>query len=504
MLKIQPTFAALQLSRLTLAASLPAASCKMSTADGAVRPPRAADAPEEFKHQPELKPSSAFLFPLGYKDAAYQWWTSLAPQAVERNLLKLMPHLKEANDSITNIDTLDRPDPYGTRVWRRTMVHLSGKNRALNEVTVERVGEETEDALVMIHGYGAGLGFFYKNFEPLSRMRGLKLYALDMLGMGNSTRPPFKIHAKKKEDQVLEAESWFIDALEEWRKARKLEQFTLLGHSLGGYLAVSYAIKYPGRLKKLILASPVGVPEDPYAVNASMPDPNSSSMANEFTEDQQSTTEHAGTLSKHKPASNVLRRPLPGWFVWLWDQNISPFSIVRMSGPLGPRFVSGWSYRRFNHLPQLESQALHDYSFSIFKQKGSGEYALAYILAPGAYARRPVINRIQEVGRQLIPQPDGAPPKRETGLPIVFMYGENDWMDVAGGLAAQEKLNDRRLKALLHGTEEEKRNENGTTKVLLIPKAGHHLYLDNPEEFNDMIRKELEETRADERRKRGL
>jgi cardiolipin-specific phospholipase len=175
-----------------------------------------------------------------------------------------------------------------------------------------------------------------------------------------------------------------------------------------------------------------------------------------------------------------------------------------MSGPLGPRFVSGWSYRRFNHLPQLESQALHDYSFSIFKQKGSGEYALAYILAPGAYARRPVINRIQEVGRQLIPQPDGAPPKRETGLPIVFMYGENDWMDVAGGLAAQEKLNDRRLKALLHGTDEEKRNENGTTKVLLIPKAGHHLYLDNPNEFNDMIRKELEETRADERRKRGL
>ncbi|RSL90098.1 hypothetical protein CEP52_014694 [Fusarium oligoseptatum] len=504
MLKIQPTFAALQLSRLTLAASLPAASCKMSTAEGAVRPPRAADAPEEFKHQPELKPSSAFLFPLGYKDAAYQWWTSLAPQAVERNLLKLMPHLKEANDSITNIDTPDRPDPYGTRVWRRTMVHLSGKNRALNEVTVERVGEETEDALVMIHGYGAGLGFFYKNFEPLSRMRGLKLYALDMLGMGNSTRPPFKIHAKKKEDQVLEAESWFIDALEEWRKARKLEQFTLLGHSLGGYLAVSYAIKYPGRLKKLILASPVGVPEDPYAVNASMPDPDSSSLANEFTEDQQSTTEHSGTLSKHKPASNVLRRPLPGWFVWLWDQNISPFSIVRMSGPLGPRFVSGWSYRRFNHLPQLESQALHDYSFSIFKQKGSGEYALAYILAPGAYARRPVINRIQEVGRQLIPQPEGAPPKRETGLPIVFMYGENDWMDVAGGLAAQEKLNDRRLKALLHGTEEEKRNENGTTKVLLIPKAGHHLYLDNPEEFNDMIRKELEETRADVRRKCGL
>lgn len=47
----------------------------MST-DGTVRPPhggRVADAPEEIKHQAELKPSHAFLFPLGYKDAAYQW-----------------------------------------------------------------------------------------------------------------------------------------------------------------------------------------------------------------------------------------------------------------------------------------------------------------------------------------------------------------------------------------------------------------------------------------------
>lgn len=46
----------------------------MST-DGAVRPPHGGrvDAPEEIKHQAELKPSHAFLFPLGYKDAAYQW-----------------------------------------------------------------------------------------------------------------------------------------------------------------------------------------------------------------------------------------------------------------------------------------------------------------------------------------------------------------------------------------------------------------------------------------------
>ena len=38
-------------------------------------------------------------------------------------------------------------------------------------------------------------------------------------------------------------------------------------------MAVAYALKYPGHLNKLILASPVGIPEDPYAVNADMPEP---------------------------------------------------------------------------------------------------------------------------------------------------------------------------------------------------------------------------------------
>jgi cardiolipin-specific phospholipase len=385
------------------------------------------------------------------------------------------------------------------------MVKLSGKNRALNEFSVERVGEETEETLVMLHGYGAGLGFFYKNFEPITRIPGLKLYALDMLGMGNSSRPPFKIHAKSREDQVIEAENWFVDALEEWRKAKKIERFTLLGHSLGGYLAISYALKYPGHLKKLILASPVGIPENPYAVNDALPDPQQSTVQNEVLQDQDTIVEsgNPGRLEKAQRAPPTAPlRPLPSWLVWLWDANISPFSFVRLTGPLGPRFVSGWTARRFNHLPSDEASILHDYSFSIFKQKGSGEYALSYILAPGAYARRPAIDRIQDIGRQVIREEDGKKIK-ENGIPIVFMYGDKDWMDVNGGLKAEEKLNARKAEILKHGTEEEKRNENGSARVVIISKAGHHLYLDNAEDFNDVLRKEIEDTMEAERRKRN-
>jgi cardiolipin-specific phospholipase len=390
------------------------------------------------------------------------------------------------------------------------MVPLPGKNRALNEFSIERVGEPVEDNLVILHGYGAGLGFFYKNFEPLSRPEGWKLYALDMLGMGNSSRPPFSVHAKDKDAKIAEAEAWFVDALEDWRKARNIDKFTLMGHSLGGYLSIAYALKYPGHLKKLILASPVGLPADPYAVNEDLPEPSVSTLENEFTQDQDTVvrdSRNKATVANQKPgtkgtnATNAPKRRMPGWFAWLWDANVSPFSIVRFTGPLGPRFVSGWTSRRFNHLPEDESKSLHDYAFSIFRQRGSGEYALPYLLAPGAFARKPMVERIDGVGRQTVAKPDGTTLK-ETGVPVVLMYGENDWMDVAGGLDAEERLKKARVRALLENTDEEKRRENGSAKVIIVPKAGHHLYLDNADHYNAAILKEMAETR--EHGRKGL
>lgn len=174
--------------------------------------------------------------------------------------------------------------------------------------------------------------------------------------------------------------------------------------------------------------------------------------------------------------------------------------MVRWSGPLGPRFVSGWTSRRFSHLGAEEAQALHTYAYSLFKQRGSGEYALAYILAPGAFARSPLIRRIQGVGRQYL-QIDGsttssvesAARKREVGFPVVFMYGENDWMDVAGGYAAEQKMKEEKAKVLKTASAEEKRSENGSAKVVVIKNAGHHVYLDGWEEFNEVLRWEMQE-----------
>jgi cardiolipin-specific phospholipase len=432
----------------------------------------------------------------------------------------------------TTTDSLT--DPYGPRRWNSQMVELSGKGRALNEFSVERLGEEVEENLVMLHGYGAGLGFFYRNFEGLSRAEGWKVYALDLPGMGRSSRSPFKINAKDKEGKIAEAESFFVDALEEWRIQRGLDKFTLLGHSLGGYLAVAYALKYPGHLNKLILASPVGIPEDPYAVNEEMPDPSDSTVVNEFTQDatatrngvQPTTADNNNFLNQAKKDTKDTaekpnqppRRRMPGWLTYLWEANVlSPFSFVRWSGPLGPRLVSGWTSRRFSHLPEEEAQALHDYSYALFRQRGSSEYALGYLLAPGAFARSPLIRRIHGVGRQWIgphasPTVDGdvppaelqsTQPTRETGFPVVLMYGENDWMDVKGGYAAEQKITQERDRVLAGKSSEDREKDNARAKVVIIKKAGHHVYLDGWEQFNSVMLDEMEETRARDRKLQG-
>ena len=485
------------------------------------------------------------LFPLGYKEGFSQWWSNIPAAQAEHKVLSYVPYLQQPPtqtstysaplSETTTPASLDQDaasrgsasalkrtdsltDPYGPRTWYSHLVPLPGKNRAVNEFSVVHTDDATpaseQQNLVLLHGYGAGLGFFYKNFEALSRPRGWHLYALDLLGMGRSSRPPFKLKAKDRKGQIAEAEAWFVDSLEEWRVQKKIDKFTLLGHSMGGYMAVAYALKYPGRLNKLILASPVGIPEDPYAVNADMPEPPGSTMANEFTQDQDTESTRSGQKANPNrlPATNdksTPRKPLSKWVTYLWDANISPFSFVRWAGPLGPRLVSGWTSRRFSHLPHDEAQALHDYAYSLFRLRGSGEYALAYILAPGAFARSPLIRRIGGVGRQPLPSTmttgstmgakdsaaSAAPAEtEENGTPVILMYGENDWMDVAGGYAAKKQLDEEKEKALVGKSREERERDQGSAKVVIIKRAGHHVYLDGWEEFNDFMLGEMKDT----------
>ena len=236
----------------------------------------------------------------------------------------------------------------------------------------------------MLHGYGAGLGFFFQNFPALGKWagrRGTSVYAVDWLGMGRSARVPFHVRAKREDvdGRVAEAEAFFVDSLEQWRVKMGLETMTLVGHSLGGYLSVAYALRHPSRVNKLILISPAGVPRGP---ETSVPE-------REVTDAQAlgaSADDHAEPATSRRvedlhnaQAQDSRQRPESRsrkLFAYLWEQGWSPFQVVRGMGIWAPMLIGKYSSRRFIGLSDEDTRAMHDYIQNITLAKGSGEYCI--------------------------------------------------------------------------------------------------------------------------------
>ena len=117
------------------------------------------------------------------------------------------------------------------------------------------------EVVVLLHGSGTGAsGYtnFKNNFSAL-RDAGFRVILPDLPGYGFSSKPDNEIYSLQYfNKKIIE----FVDAL-------KIEEFSLLGNSLGGALSIGLALDHPARVKKLILMAPGGI-ED-FEVYNSMP-----------------------------------------------------------------------------------------------------------------------------------------------------------------------------------------------------------------------------------------
>ena len=129
------------------------------------------------------------------------------------------------------------------------------KNKSINK-------KESMIPIVLTHGYGCAGGIFIPSistiYETLLSRVSVKespvIHVIDMLGSGMSSRPEFQCETTE------ETEDWFVESLEEWRKAMGIDKMILAAHSLGGYAIAVYAMRYPQHIEHLVLISPVGVP----------------------------------------------------------------------------------------------------------------------------------------------------------------------------------------------------------------------------------------------------
>src|ERR1700681_3879164 len=106
-------------------------------------------------------------------------------------------------------------------------------------------GASSAPPLLYLHG--TSLGNLWLDFH-LALTQHFHVFAPDIPGFGLSERPDWM---RNMSDYVL----YFRDLLD----TLGLEKATLVGHSLGGWMAAELAVWYPERVEKLVLSNAAGI-----------------------------------------------------------------------------------------------------------------------------------------------------------------------------------------------------------------------------------------------------
>lgn len=360
---------------------------------------------------------------------------------------------------------------FDSTLFLRTIIARNYPSQSPDAQNHWRLHPEQNTPMVLIHGFASGLGLWCKNIDSLSECR--RVYAFDLLGFGRSSRPDFP-------DTAEEVERKFVEVIEEWRKNMQLDNFILIGHSMGGFLSAAYALEHPERVKHLILADPWGF---------------------------------VGQTDSTSPPK------VTGFRAWLLGKltNFRALSTMRLIGPLGPkafRTVRQDFEHVFFQIPRIgeEMEILHpndsdtedcgadfgqpaelssspprpwspdsvgrkspeprhhspksdfvspfdpsvvyDYIYHINVRHPSGEDAFMRLSQRMGWAARPMLPRITQLS---------------SSVPITFIYGGRSWVDMSSGLRVRAN------------------RPQSYVDVMVIEGGGHHAYAQYADEFNDYV-----------------
>lgn len=252
-----------------------------------------------------------------------------------------------------------------------------------NHIHTYSCGSENTETLVLVHGYGGCSLLFFPMLKELSKK--YKVYCIDLLGMGLSSRPEFTCTTTE------ETVSFFVESIEAWRKAMDIQSFYLGGHSFGGYMSTHYTAKYQQYIKKLFLLSPVAVSRPQTEI---------------------SVEEWLNSLS-------WIKRKMFKMILGLWESKQTIGEYYRKHCIIGPYLLKKYMSRQFGNNGKEEKlvEQLIKFFSALFKIEGGSDKAIYFIVKPPR-------------ARPILPVEDIL--KDQIKVPIRCFYGDNDWMDKTG------------------------------------------------------------------------
>lgn len=99
--------------------------------------------------------------------------------------------------------------------------------------------------LILLHGLGGSSQVWQFNIGPLAEK--YHVFVPDQIGFGKSDKPLVNYRIRT-----------YVDFLDQFCKQLMITRPTLIGNSMGGWIAAIYAATYPDRVDKLVLADAAG------------------------------------------------------------------------------------------------------------------------------------------------------------------------------------------------------------------------------------------------------
>uniref|UniRef100_A0A0B7B3J1 AB hydrolase-1 domain-containing protein n=1 Tax=Arion vulgaris TaxID=1028688 RepID=A0A0B7B3J1_9EUPU len=252
-------------------------------------------------------------------------------------------------------------------------------------------GQSDTIPLVIFHGMGGGCNMFLNNIDALAEKRDVIL--IDLPGFGLSSRPELRVKKEgywRVDTTVDDIDEFYADVLNLWFEEMGLERVVLLGHSYGGYISSVYCLKYPKRVKHLILADPWGFPPEP-------------------------------TEAEKRPF--MRRKSVVLLSKVLTKMNL--FTPLRVLGPFGPfvlNYLRADLRRKFSSF--FADNTFSDYFYALNTcDSPSGEVGFSRVSVRFGWAVKPIVERVHNWAED---------------LDVTFIYGARSWVDSSSGRVTQE------------------------------------------------------------------
>jgi len=201
--------------------------------------------------------------------------------------------------------------------------NLQSQNQTLKMRYMDIGGDRTEKVAVLLHGKNFS-GYYWERIAKDLVKRGYRVIIPDQIGFGKSSKPSYYQYSFS---QLALNTKLLLDNL-------GIDEYTVVGHSMGGMLAVNMAYLYSKSVDKLVLINPIGL--EPYLDYVEYKDPGffygrEVNKSIEKIRNYQKKNYYAG---KWTPEYERLLAPYKGWL------NSNDWNIVAWNNALtyGPIF----------------------------------------------------------------------------------------------------------------------------------------------------------------------